>query len=95
MLEGGAGDDMIDGGGGSDTASYASATGEVFFNLPTGFADDGMGGTDTLINIENFLGSARINDFARGNAGDNVLAGGAGHDFMRGMRRQRHAERRR
>jgi Ca2+-binding RTX toxin-like protein len=84
LLEGGAGDDLIDGGGGSDTASYASSTGEVFFNLPTGFADDGMGGTDTLVNIENFLGGA-FNDFARGDTGVNVLTGGAGHDFMRGM----------
>jgi Ca2+-binding RTX toxin-like protein len=84
VLEGGAGDDMLDGGGGSDTASYASSTGEVFFNLPTAFADDGMGGTDTLINIENFLGGA-FNDFARGDSGVNVLTGGAGHDFMRGM----------
>jgi len=84
ILEGGAGNDLIDGGGGSDTASYASSTGEVFFNLPTGFADDGMGGSDTLISIENFLGGA-FNDFARGDAGVNVLTGGAGHDFMRGM----------
>jgi Ca2+-binding RTX toxin-like protein len=84
ILEGGAGDDSLNGGGGSDTASYVSSTGEVFFNLPTAFADDGMGGTDTLINIENFLGGA-FNDFARGDSGANVLTGGAGHDFMRGM----------
>jgi Ca2+-binding RTX toxin-like protein len=84
ILEGGDGDDLIDGGGGSDTASYASGTGEVFVNLTSGFADDGMGGTDTLINIENFLGSA-FNDGARGNAGANILSGAAGHDFMRGM----------
>jgi Ca2+-binding RTX toxin-like protein len=84
VLEGGAGNDVLDGGGGSDSASYASSTGAVFFNLPTAFADDGMGGTDTLVSIENFLGSA-YNDFARGDSGANVLAGFAGHDFMRGM----------
>jgi len=83
-LEGGTGDDILDGGGGSDTASYVSGTGEVFLDLTTGFADDGMGGSDTLISIENFFGSA-FNDFARGNGGNNLLAGAGGHDFMRGM----------
>jgi len=83
-LEGGAGDDLLNGGGGLDTASYASGTGAVFFNLTSGFADDGMGGTDTLVGIENFFGSA-FNDFARGDGGNNVLAGADGHDFMRGM----------
>jgi len=83
-LEGGEGDDALYGGGGSDTASYASGTGPVFINLSSGFADDGMGGTDTLVSIENFFGSA-FNDFARGDAGANLLAGADGHDFMRGM----------
>ncbi|MEA3030291.1 MAG: hypothetical protein QOG13_1616 [Sphingomonadales bacterium] len=84
LLEGGAGDDTLDGGGGSDTASYVSSTGAVFLSLTSGLADDGMGGSDTLISIENFLGSA-FNDVARGNNGANVLAGNAGHDFMRGQ----------
>jgi Ca2+-binding RTX toxin-like protein len=84
VLDGGAGDDVLNGGGGSDSASYASSTGAVFFNLLGGFADDGMGGTDTLIGIENFLGSAQ-NDFARGDNGANVLAGFGGHDFIRGL----------
>ena len=89
VLEGGDGDDLLHGGGGSDTASYASASGEVQVDLAFGFADefDGTGtyqSTDTLVSIENFLGSA-FNDFVRGSAGDNVLTGGAGHDFMRGM----------
>jgi Ca2+-binding RTX toxin-like protein len=84
VLDGGAGDDILNGGGGNDSASYASSTAAVFFNLLGGLADDGMGGTDTLIGIENFLGSA-FNDFARGDNGDNLLAGFAGHDFMRGL----------
>ncbi|HEV2816967.1 MAG TPA: calcium-binding protein [Allosphingosinicella sp.] len=84
ILDGGAGDDILNGGGGSDSASYASSTAGVFVNLTAGVGDDGMGGTDTLVSIENFLGSA-YNDFARGDSGANVLAGFAGHDFMRGM----------
>jgi len=84
ILDGGAGDDILNGGGGSDSASYASSTAGVFVNLTAGFGDDGMGGSDTLVSIENFLGSA-FNDFARGDSGANLLAGFAGHDFMRGM----------
>src|SRR6185503_19462432 len=48
-----------------------------------GFAS-GAAGDDTLVNMENFLGSA-YNDFARGDGGANLLAGLAGHDFMRGQ----------
>jgi Ca2+-binding RTX toxin-like protein len=83
LLEGGAGDDMIDGGGGSDTASYASSTAGVFAVLLSGFADDGMGGTDTLLNIENLNGSA-FNDSLIGDANANVIAGFDGHDLLRG-----------
>jgi len=83
VLEGGDGDDTIDGGGGIDTAAYITATGDVQVDLTSGFAS-GAAGEDTLANIENFLGGA-FNDFARGNAGANVLAGNDGHDFMRGM----------
>ena len=83
VLEGGDGDDTLDGGGGSDSASYASATGAVQVDLTFGFAS-GAAGDDTLVSIENFLGSA-FDDFARGSAGANTLAGFGGHDFMRGM----------
>ena len=82
VLEGGDGDDTLDGGSGSDTASYVTAAGAVQVNLIAGSAT-GAAGNDTLVNIENFAGSA-FDDFARGNAQDNVLAGGDGHDFMRG-----------
>jgi Ca2+-binding RTX toxin-like protein len=82
-LEGGDGDDTLNGGGGSDTASYASATGAVQVFLDLGAAS-GAAGDDTLVSMENFLGSA-FNDFARGTTGDNVLAGFGGHDLMRGL----------
>ena len=83
MLEGGAGDDTLTGRR-SDSASYGVSTAKSSSTSPPAFADDGMGGSDTLVNIENFLGSA-FNDFARGDGGANLLAGFAGHDFMRGM----------
>ena len=70
-LTGGAGNDYLDGGAGSaDIASYATSTASVTVNLTTGTASDGLGGTDTLVNIEGILGSAQAD----------VLTGGAGND---------------
>ena len=82
ILEGGDGDDTLNGGGGSDSASYASATGGVQVDLTFGAAS-GAAGDDTLIDIENFLGS-EFDDFARGDNGSNTLAGFGGHDLLRG-----------
>ena len=83
VLDGGDGDDTLHGGGGSDTASYASQTAEVTVSLLDGAAFKAAG-TDTLISIENVLGSD-FNDVILGDNGDNMLSGGDGHDFMRGL----------
>jgi len=84
-LEGGLGDDVLNGGGGSDTASYAHASGwvEVVLDPFGGFAD-GADGNDTLIGIENVVGSA-FNDNLLGDDGDNVIEGGDGHDLIYGF----------
>ena len=83
-LEGGLGNDVINGGIGVDTASYANASGSVSVSLTaTGGSSSGADGNDTLISIENVLGSA-YNDSIVGNADANVLVGGAGHDILRG-----------
>ena len=89
VIEGGAGSDYIDGGGGSDTASYANAVGPVVVLLEFGFAEeynsDGtvVLGNDTLVSIENVIGSA-FNDAIFGDDGSNVLDGGGGDDLLRG-----------
>jgi Ca2+-binding RTX toxin-like protein len=91
-LEGRGGNDTLNGSAGSDTANYASATSAVSVNLGTGTAVGSSSGTDTLINIENVLGSS-LNDALTGSAGNNsldgaggndVLAGGAGDDILNG-----------
>ncbi|MFL6857654.1 MAG: M10 family metallopeptidase C-terminal domain-containing protein, partial [Allosphingosinicella sp.] len=98
MLDGGAGDDVLqgtlgndtlDGGAGNDTASFATA----FSNTATGVTVDlnvqgsaqntGAAGTDTLIGIENLIGS-QYNDTLTGTAGDNVIEGGLGNDTLIG-----------
>lgn len=88
-FEGMAGNEVIDGKGGRDRASYDSSPAAINVNLATGVALDGFGGTDTLRNIEEVRGSA-FNDtivgdgkanFLEGRLGDDTLDGGAGHDF--------------
>lgn len=82
VMEGGLGDDVIDGGGGYDTVSYASATGSVTVNLLLGTAS-GSQGNDSVVNIEAILGSA-FADTLTGNDGDNIIDGGLGADTLNG-----------
>ena len=84
IFEGGAGADHINGGDGNDTASYASSSAAVTVNL--GDDDPKTGGDaagDTLINIENLIGSAH-NDRLTGDNKSNVIEGGAGDDRLDG-----------
>ena len=78
---GGAGNDTLDGGAGVDTASYSSSYQGVKVNLTTGSATGH--GTDTLLNIENVIGSSYA-DTLTGNSGANSLLGGAGNDILTG-----------
>ncbi|MFO0521382.1 MAG: beta strand repeat-containing protein [bacterium] len=103
-LDGGAGNDTLDGGAGSDAAHFVQSTAGVIVNLSAsaininsvivaaGTANDGMGGTDTLINIEGVRGSdfadyirgsddVSIVETFRGDAGDDTIDGGAGIDY--------------
>ena len=91
-LSGGLGDDTINGdaiddadapmkAAGTDTVTYAAAAAAVTVNLTTGKATGE--GADTLINIENVIGT-RFADAITGNAGRNVLNGGNGNDVLAG-----------
>jgi Ca2+-binding RTX toxin-like protein len=103
-FDGGRGNDKLDGGGGSDEARFQQSAAGVIVNLSAsaitvngatvagGTANDGMGGTDTLISIEQVRGSD-FDDFVRGSdsvttreffsgdAGNDFIDGGAGIDF--------------
>ena len=82
-LIGGLGNDTLNGGANTDTASYATATAAVTVSLAVAAAQNtGGAGTDTLISIENLLGSD-FNDTltASGTAAAgvaNLLSGGGG-----------------
>ena len=84
LLTAGNGNNVIDGGAGIDTVSYANATKAVTVNLTTSAAQNtGGSGSDRLTAIENLTGSNNA-DTLSGNSGANVLAGGGGNDKLTG-----------
>ncbi|MBL6954741.1 MAG: calcium-binding protein [Alphaproteobacteria bacterium] len=83
-LNGGPGDDLLDGGANGpnvDTVDYGDSPSGVNINLATGTANDGWGGTDTLINIEGVVGSS-FDDVLIGDGGYNWFRPGAGNDYV-------------
>ncbi|MBV7569636.1 calcium-binding protein [Pseudomonas sp. PDM27] len=80
----GAGNNVLNGGDGVDTASYAFAASAVTVSLALTTAQaTGGSGSDTLLAFENLTGS-NFNDTLTGNAGANTLSGGAGNDTLNG-----------
>ncbi len=71
----------FDAGAGTDTISYAALTGAVTVDLFNGQATGTDIGTDTLLNFENATGGSG-NDTLISNAGNNILTGGAGNDWV-------------
>ncbi|MES2474002.1 MAG: hypothetical protein V4601_14305, partial [Pseudomonadota bacterium] len=84
ILQGGTGNDILDGGAGNDTADYSDATSNnLNVNLNTGSSSGGGRGSDTLLNVENALGSG-FNDKLTGGSGVNMLIGAGGNDQLNG-----------
>ncbi|MEM1429173.1 MAG: DUF4214 domain-containing protein [Pseudomonadota bacterium] len=92
VLRGGAGDDTLDGGQGNDTldggagngdrVQFQSARWAVDVDLEAGRAYDGLGGVDTLIGIEQVVGS-HYDDVLVGASGmDATLEGAGGADRL-------------
>ena len=91
-LAGGPGADYLDGGEGIDTADYSGSTTTRFSNRHRGVTvklwadriihEDAEG--DTLVNIENLIGSAADDDLD-GDRYDNVIDGGPGNDSLNGV----------
>ncbi|CAH0270649.1 calcium-binding protein [Roseomonas sp. CECT 9278] len=82
-FRGRAGNDRIDGRDGNDIADYSQATGAVSVNLATGRAQDGEGGTDTLVSIEEVWGTIG-NDLMVGSGADEFFFAFAGADTING-----------
>ena len=86
ILYGGKGADTLDGGSNGsagDTADYSGVFNDVSVDLLSGVAVDGLGSTDTLLNIDNVRGSAH-NDQLLGTDGANTFYPGAGNDTVDG-----------
>ena len=82
ILNGGAGNDTLNGGADIDTASYLDAIAAVNVSLTNGNASGGAG-FDTLISIENIIGSG-FADTITGSSSSNSLRGVAGNDTFIG-----------
>ncbi|MCA3415336.1 MAG: hypothetical protein INF84_12125 [Roseomonas sp.] len=80
-----AGNDIVDGRDGFDMVDYGtnSSSQAVSVNFVTGLANDGRGGTDTLISIENARGGSG-NDTLLGNVFSEAFRGLAGNDSIDG-----------
>ena len=82
ILIGGADGDFLIGGAGSDTASYADAAIAITFDMVSHMAGGGAS-MDGFESIENVVGSG-FDDLVTGDAGVNLLIGGAGNDTLNG-----------
>jgi Ca2+-binding RTX toxin-like protein len=90
-LIGGAGADVLDGGTGTDTADYSTSANPVHLVLG-GVSSGGDAAGDTLISIENFVGTAGADIFdgsasltgfsADGGGGADSMFGGRGNDHL-------------
>jgi Ca2+-binding RTX toxin-like protein len=84
VLLGGQGNDTLNGNGGTDTASYLTAIAAVTASLTSNTATGGAG-SDTLVSIENLLGSLLFGDTLTGNNSVNTLDGSGGDDTLSGL----------
>ena len=91
-LRGGPGADALDGRGGIDTADYSTAARPVTINLSNSADNKGGARGDTLVSIENVIGTFSYdsiigdhkNNVLRGGRGNDILVGGAGNDTLEG-----------
>ncbi len=82
-FEGGFGNDILNGGGGIDTAIFTTALSPLTIDLTAGTAIGSETGNDVLTGIENITAGAAA-DRITGDDADNVLVGGDGDDIIFG-----------
>ena len=82
-LQGSGGNDTLDGGDGTDAADFSDADAGITITLNAGAGTASGDGTDSLINIENLVGS-RFADSLTGDDSANAIAGGGQADTLSG-----------
>lgn len=80
-LMGGAGADTLDGGAGQDMADYSTSN-SITANLSAGTVIDGLGSTDTLIDIEIIKGSNSADIMSGSNFSDTLIGSGGNDTFF-------------
>jgi hypothetical protein len=78
---GSAGNDSIVGGGGVDTLDYSGSTGPVFVNLDDSTVQDGLGGTDTIDDIDVIKLTDKADTVVSGAGDDSIDLGGGDDSF--------------
>ena len=86
------GTDAVDGGDDTDVVDYSASGAGVIVHTDGTAGAGGDAAGDTLVNVENILGSGHddqlfgngSNNILSGNGGNDVLEGGAGSDVLRG-----------
>ena len=84
LLYGSDGSDTLDGGEGIDMVDYSGSALGVTVNLNAGTGSGGQAQGDTLVGIENLVGSNQ-GDALRGSNIDNTIFGLSGNDVIRGF----------
>ena len=80
----GIGEDIYEGGAGIDELDFSGAAGSISVDLSLNAAlNDGFGDQDTILTIENIIGSAG-SDIIYGDGRVNILSAGDGNDIVRG-----------
>ena len=82
-LAGLAGADTLDGGAGRNTVDYAASPARVLIDLALDTASGGDATFDTLLNMQDIIGSA-LNDLLQGGGEANDIRGGDGPDNLNG-----------
>lgn len=83
VLKGGTGVDWLDGGTGQDTADFSDLASGITANLGSRVGGNATDGYDSLISIENVIGTS-AQDIIEGSTLANKLSGGGGTDELRG-----------
>ncbi|MGZ8285657.1 MAG: M10 family metallopeptidase C-terminal domain-containing protein [Allosphingosinicella sp.] len=85
LLDGGTGADTMRGGGGNDLY-FVDDVGDIVFENAGEGTDEVRTGLATYVlaaNFDNLAATSDVNHDFRGNAGNNIIAGGAGNDLLR------------
>jgi trimeric autotransporter adhesin len=91
-FRGGGGNNHFDGGGGWDSLYLDDGGNGAFVDLRTGTVINGFGGSDTFVDIEEFVGGAyadvmigdELANRLHGMGGSNEIDGGGGNDWITG-----------